>query len=71
MVARSRTPMRLGKPPTGFRKRKVARCSQQQLASGKLGSLSQEADRLTQEERAQVDRINKFASQGGVDPEPR
>jgi len=42
--------------------------SQQQLAAGKLGSLSQEADRLTQEERVQTDRINKFASQqAGVD----
>ena len=37
--------------------------TQQQLASGKLGSLSHEADRLTQEERAQADRINKLASQ--------
>jgi hypothetical protein len=46
--------------------------SQQQLASGKLGSLSQEADRLTQEERAQTDRINKFASQqGSVDSQDR
>ena len=41
--------------------------SQQQLASGKLGSLSQEADRLAQEERAQTDRIDKFASQQQVD----
>jgi hypothetical protein len=48
--------------------------SQQQLASGKLGSLSQEADRLTQEERAQTGRINKFASQqgsGGADSQDR
>ncbi len=37
--------------------------TQQQLASGKLGSLSHEADRLTQQERAQADRINKLASQ--------
>jgi hypothetical protein len=39
--------------------------TQQQLASGKLNSLSNEADRLTQEERAQADRINKFAGQQG------
>ncbi len=37
--------------------------TQQQLASGKLGSLAHEADRLTQEERAQADRISKLASQ--------
>jgi hypothetical protein len=37
--------------------------TQQQLASGKLGSLSHEADRLTQEERAQADHINKLAGQ--------
>ncbi|HEY1481998.1 MAG TPA: hypothetical protein VGF19_04665, partial [Candidatus Acidoferrum sp.] len=37
--------------------------TQQQLASGKVGDLSREADRLTQEERAQADRINKFAGQ--------
>jgi hypothetical protein len=37
--------------------------TQQQLASGKVGALSREADRLTQEERAQADRINKFAGQ--------
>ena len=42
--------------------------SQQQLASGKLGSLSQEADRIAQEERAQTDRINRFASQSEADP---
>jgi hypothetical protein len=42
--------------------------TQQQLASGKLGSLSQEADRIAQEQRAQSDRINRFASQGAVDP---
>jgi hypothetical protein len=41
--------------------------TQQQLASGKVGSLSREADRLTQEERAQADRINKFA---GQQPDP-
>jgi hypothetical protein len=49
--------------------RSLLGASQQQMASGKLGSLSQEADRLTQEERAQTDRINKFASQQeGVNP---
>ncbi len=37
----------------------------QQLSSAKLGSLSQEADRLAQEERAQIDRINKFATRTG------
>ena len=37
--------------------------TQQQLASGRLNFLSGEADRLTQEERAQSDRINKLASQ--------
>ena len=37
--------------------------TQQQLASGKLDSLSHEADRLTQEERAQADRIDKLANQ--------
>ena len=41
--------------------------TQQQLASGKVGDLSREADRLTQEERAQADRINKFA---GQQPDP-
>ncbi len=39
--------------------------TQQQLASSKLDSLSREADRLTQEERAQADRIGKLASQPG------
>jgi hypothetical protein len=39
--------------------------TQQQLASGKVDSLSHEADRLTQEERAQADRIGKLASQQG------
>jgi hypothetical protein len=40
--------------------------TQQQLASGKVNSLSHEADRLTQEERAQADRIDKLtASQQG------
>jgi len=39
--------------------------TQQQLASGKLNSLSHEADRLTQEERAQSDRINRLAGQQG------
>jgi hypothetical protein len=41
--------------------------TQQQLASGKIGALSGEADRLAQEERAQADRINKFA---GQQPDP-
>jgi len=45
--------------------------SQQQHASGKLGALSQEADRLAQEERAQTDRINKFANQEQVDATDR
>ena len=45
--------------------------TQQQLASGKLGSLSQEADRIAQEERAQTDQINRFASQAPVDPMDR
>ena len=39
--------------------------TQQQLASGKLDLLSHEADRLTQEERVQAGRIDKFASQQG------
>jgi hypothetical protein len=39
--------------------------TQQQLASGKLDSLSHEADRLTQEERAQADRIDKLGGQQG------
>ncbi|MCU1226894.1 MAG: hypothetical protein JWQ42_4987 [Edaphobacter sp.] len=43
----------------------LLRGTQQQLASGKLDSLSHEADRLTKEQRAQSDRINKFASQQG------
>jgi hypothetical protein len=37
--------------------------TQQQLASGRVGSLAHEAGRLTQEEHAQADRINKFAGQ--------
>jgi hypothetical protein len=37
--------------------------TQQQLADGKVGSLSGEAERLRQEERAQADRINKFVNQ--------
>jgi hypothetical protein len=37
--------------------------TQQQLASGKLNSLSREADRLAQEERAQADGVNKLAGQ--------
>jgi hypothetical protein len=39
--------------------------TQQQLASTKLGSLAQEADRLKQDERAQAGRINQFANQPG------
>jgi hypothetical protein len=39
--------------------------TQQQLASGKVGSLSHEADRLAQEERAQADRIDKLANHPG------
>lgn len=42
--------------------------SQQLMASSKLSSMSQEADRMAQEERAQSDRINRFASQPAVDP---
>jgi hypothetical protein len=41
--------------------------TQQQLASGKVDSLSHEADRLAQEERAQADRIEKLASQQQAD----
>lgn len=37
--------------------------SQQQLASGNLDSLAHEASRLSQEERAQAQRINKLAPQ--------
>lgn len=37
--------------------------TQQQLATGKLDSLSREASRLAREEHAQADRIDKFASQ--------
>lgn len=37
--------------------------TQQQLASGELGLLSHEAERLTQEERSQSDRIDKLANQ--------
>jgi hypothetical protein len=37
--------------------------TQQQLATGKLDSLSREANRLAQEERAQTERIDKFAGQ--------
>jgi hypothetical protein len=36
--------------------------TQQQLASGKVDSLSHEANRLTQEERAQADRIDKLSA---------
>ena len=46
--------------------------TQEQLASGKVGSLSHEADRLAQEERAQADRIDKLANrQGGSDATDR
>jgi hypothetical protein len=44
--------------------------TQQQLASGKVSSLSHEADRLTQEERAQADRINKLAGNQQDDADP-
>ena len=37
--------------------------TQQQLASGKVGSLAHEAGRLSQEERAQAGRIDKLAKQ--------
>ena len=37
--------------------------TQQQLASGRVRSLSREAGRLTEEEHAQADRINKFSGQ--------
>jgi hypothetical protein len=43
--------------------RNLLAATQQQLASGKVGSLSREAQRLMQEQRAQADRIGKFASQ--------
>ena len=36
--------------------------TQQQLASGKTDAFSREADRLTQEERSQADRIDKLAN---------
>ena len=46
--------------------------TQQQLASGKVDSLAREANRLTQEESAQAESINKLASQSadanGADP---
>ena len=38
--------------------------TQQQLATGKLGSMTSEAGRLSQEEREQADRINKLANAG-------
>jgi len=38
--------------------------TQQQLASGKLDNLSREADRLSEEQRAQADRIDQLAGQG-------
>lgn len=44
---------------------------QQQLASGRLGSLSQEADRISQEERTQSDRIDRFGIQSAGDPMDR
>jgi len=37
--------------------------TQQQLASGRVASLAREAGRLTQEEHAQAEQINKFAGQ--------
>lgn len=37
--------------------------TQQQLASGKVDSLAREANRLSQEQRQQSERINKFANQ--------
>jgi hypothetical protein len=40
--------------------------TQQQMASGKTGELSREADRLTQEERSQADRIGKLANQSAA-----
>ena len=41
--------------------------SQQQLATGKLGSLSQEANRIMQQERAQNQRIDHFGNQPDTD----
>jgi hypothetical protein len=43
------------------------RTAQQQMDSTRLGSLSQEADRISQEQRAQTERINRFAAQGQAD----
>lgn len=43
--------------------RNLLGATQQQLASGKLSSLSAEADRIAQQERTQIDRIKQFASQ--------
>ena len=40
--------------------------TQQQQATGKLDSLSREADRLSKEERAQADRVRGLAGQGGA-----
>lgn len=37
--------------------------TQQQLATNQVDSLAREANRITQQERAQADRINKFAGQ--------
>ena len=37
--------------------------TQQRLASGRMDSLAREANRLTQEERAQADQISKFVNQ--------
>jgi hypothetical protein len=45
--------------------------AQQQMASTRLGSLSQESDRISQEQRDQTERINRFAAQRPVDPTNR
>jgi hypothetical protein len=47
------------------------RSAQQQMASTRLGALSQESDRISQEQRAQTERINRFAAQGQADPTSR
>jgi len=41
--------------------------AQQQMASTRLGALSREAERISQEQRAQTERINRFAAQEQVD----
>lgn len=46
----------------------ILQSTQQQMASNRLGALSQEADRITQEQRAQTERINRFAAPGQADP---